>query len=138
MRELDDITSEIINVAINIHRDLGLSMLESVYELVMAKVLTERGLRVERQVPVSFEYEGLKFENAFRIDLLVEQRVIVELKSVEKNSPAHSKQVLSYLRLMDLKLGLVLNFGKSTLREGLERVVNDLPPSASSRLRVNQ
>ena len=78
------------------------------------------------------------FEEGFRIDLLVENKVIVEIKSVECLAPVHSKQVLTYLRLMNLQVGLLINFGETTLKEGLHRIVNNLPPSASPRLRVNQ
>jgi len=136
--ELDDITGTIVDAAMKIHMDLGPGLLESVYEAVLAKALQKRGLRVERQKPISFEYDGTRFEEGFRIDLLVEGCVIVELKSVEKLAPVHSKQLLTYLRLMKLPVGLLLNFGAATLKEGLHRVVNDLAPSAPPRLRVNQ
>jgi iron complex transport system substrate-binding protein len=96
-----------------------------------------RGMAVVRQKPVSFSYDGMLFEEGFRIDLLVEKKVIVELKSVEKLSPVHSKQLLTYLRLMNLPVGLLINFGAATLKEGLHRVVNNLTASASPRLRVN-
>lgn len=136
--ELDDITGAIVDAAMKIHMDLGPGLLESVYEAVLARALQKRGLRVERQKPISFEYDGTVFEEGFRIDLLVEGCVIVELKSVEKLAPVHSKQLLTYLRLMKLPVGLLLNFGAATLEEGLHRVVNDLAPSSSPRLRVNQ
>jgi GxxExxY protein len=138
MHELDEITGTIIDSAIQVHRSLGPGLLESVYELVLARVLTERGFKIERQKILSFEYEGLLFANAFRIDLLVEDRVIVEIKSVEELAPVHSKQLLTYLRLSDLQVGLLINFGSATLKEGLRRIVNHLPPSASPRLRVNR
>ena len=97
-----------------------------------------RGLGVERQRAVAFEYDGMLFEEGLRIDLLVEGRVAVELKSVETLAAVHKKQVLTYLRLLDLPVGLLINFGSVTLKEGLHRIVNNLPPSASPRLRVNQ
>jgi iron complex transport system substrate-binding protein len=106
--------------------------------VVLAQALQKRGLQVERQKAIQFEYDGIVFEEGFRADLLVEGRVIVELKSVEKLSPVHSKQLLTYLRLMNLPVGLLINFGAATLKEGLHRVVNNLPSSASPRLRVNQ
>jgi iron complex transport system substrate-binding protein len=137
MRNLDDITEGIIDAAIQIHRDLGPGLLESVYEAVLARALDKRGLHVERQVTVRFEYDGLIFDEGFRVDLLVEDEVIVELKSVERCAPVHSKQLLTYLRLMNKRVGLLINFGDNTLKEGLHRVVNDLEPSASPRLRVN-
>ena len=135
--ELDDITGAIIDAAIKIHMDLGPGLLESVYEVVLARALQKRGLRVERQVPIRFEYDGVVFEEGFRLDLLVEGKVIVELKSVEKTAPVHGKQLLTYLRLTRLQVGLLLNFGAATLKEGLHRIVNDLSPSASPALRVN-
>jgi GxxExxY protein len=136
--ELDDITGAIVDSAMKIHIDLGPGLLESVYEMVLAKALQRRGFQVERQKPIRFEYDGIWFEEGFRVDLLVEGRVIVELKSVEKLAPVHSKQLLTYLRLMNLPVGLLINFGEATLKQGLHRVVNKLDSSASPRLRVNQ
>ena len=138
MNELDEITGAIVDSAMKIHKDLGPGLLESVYEVVLAKALQKRGLSVERQKAIEFEYDGIKFEEGFRVDLLVDGRVIVELKSVEKLSAVHGKQLLTYLRLMNLPVGLHVNFGAAPLKEGLHRVVNDLPSSASPRLRVNQ
>jgi GxxExxY protein len=136
--ELDDITGAVVDASIRIHRDLGPGLLESVYEVVLAAVLARRGLRVERQRALTFAYDGMQFDNGFRVDLLVERCVIVELKSVEKLAAVHAKQLLTYLRLTNLQVGLILNFGAGTMKEGLKRVVNDLHPSASPRLRVNQ
>jgi GxxExxY protein len=136
-RELDDITGAIIDAALKIHRELGPGLLESVYESVLARALERRGLQVERQKTIRFEYDGMVFEEGLRLDLLVEGRVIVELKSVEKLAPVHSKQLLTYLRLLKQPVGLLINFGAATLKEGLQRIVNDLQPSASPRLRVN-
>jgi iron complex transport system substrate-binding protein len=138
MKELDDITGEIIDAAIKVHQGLGPGLLESVYESVLVKALDRRGLKVERQKPVSFEFDGIQFDEGFRVDLLVDDKIVVELKSVEKLAPVHSKQLLTYLRLMNLQVGLLLNFGAATLKEGLHRIVNDLPSSASPRLRVNR
>jgi GxxExxY protein len=137
-RSLDDITGEIVDAAVRLHKALGPGLLESVYEMVLTRDLQRRGLHVERQKPVSFQYDGLEFEDAFRIDLLVESKVVVEVKSVERPAPVHGKQVLTYLRLMNLPVGLLLNFGAPTLRQGLQRIVNGLDASASPRLRVNQ
>ena len=119
---------------------LGPGLLESVYELVLAKELERRGLKVETQKPVSFEFDGLRFDDAFRVDLLIEGRVVVELKSVETLAPVHSKQILTYLRLLNLPVGLLIKFGAATMKEGLHRVVNNYQPSSSAppRLRVNQ
>jgi iron complex transport system substrate-binding protein len=137
MKELDEITGIIIDAALKIHMDLGPGLLEPVYEAILAKKLEPRGLRVERQKSIRFEYDGIIFEEGFRTDLLVEGMVIVELKSVEKFATIHGKQVLTYLRLMNLQVGLLINFGSPTLKEGLHRIVNKYSPSASPRLRVN-
>ena len=137
MKELDDITGAVVDAAVKIHKELGPGLLESVYEAVLARALERRGLQVERQKVIRFEYDGMVFDEGFRTDLLVEGRVIVELKSVEKLAPVHSKQLLTYLRLVNLPVGLLINFGSATLKEGLHRIVNKLLSSASSRLRVN-
>jgi iron complex transport system substrate-binding protein len=138
MRDIDEITGEIVDAAYKIHVGLGPGLLESVYEAVLARELERRGLRVERQKPISFEYDGLQFDEGFRVDLLVEGRVVVELKSVEKMSVVHPKQVLTYLRLLHLPVGLLINFGAPTLKEGIQRIVNDYKPSTASPMRVNQ
>jgi iron complex transport system substrate-binding protein len=135
--ELDDITGAIVDASLGVHRNLGPGLLESVYEIVLSSVLERRGLLTERQRAVSFSYDGILFEQAFRVDLVVEQCVIIEVKSIDRLAPVHTKQLLTYLRLMDLRVGLILNFGAGTMREGLKRVVNDLPPSSSQNLRVN-
>jgi iron complex transport system substrate-binding protein len=138
MTELDKITGATVDAAMQIHIDLGPGLLESVYEAVLARALQKRGFNVERQKPISFAYDDFLFEEGFRADLLIERRVIVELKSVEKLAPVHAKQLLTYLRLMNLPVGLLINFGGATLKEGLHRIVNSLPCAASPRLRVNQ
>ena len=135
---MDDITGAIVDAALKIHMELGPGLLESVYEAVLARALERRGFRVDRQKVIRFEYDGMIFEEGFRLDLLVEGRVVVELKSVEKLAVVNSKQILTYLRLMDLPVGLLINFGAATLKEGLHRIVNNLPASASPYLRVNQ
>jgi GxxExxY protein len=117
---------------------LGPGLLESVYEIILAHELEKIGFFVERQKPISLEYDGLFFEEGFRVDILVEKRVVVELKSVEKLIPVHYKQVLTYLRLLDLQVGLLINFGTPLLKDGLHRIVNNYVPSPTSRLRVNQ
>jgi GxxExxY protein len=137
MHELDDITGAIVDSAIRIHKELGPGLLESVYEMAITRLLTRRGFQAERQKPIRFEYDGMVFEEGFRADLLVDESVIVELKSIETLAPVHSKQLLTYLRLMNLPVGILINFGGATLKEGLHRIVNHLSPSASPRLRVN-
>jgi len=137
-QELDDVTGAIVDAALQVHRGLGPGLLESVYEAVLARTLQARGLTVERQKVIAFEFDGLRFEEGLRVDLLIDSRVVVELKSVESLLPVHKKQVLTYLRLLELPVGLLINFGAPTLKDGLHRIVNALPPSASPRLRVNQ
>jgi iron complex transport system substrate-binding protein len=136
--EIDEITGIIINNAMNIHKKLGPGLLESVYEAVLSKKLEQEGLFVERQKPVDFVFDGISYQEGFRVDLLVEKKVVVELKSLEKTAPVHSKQLLTYLRLLNLEVGLLINFGGATLKEGLVRVVNSHSPSVSPRLRVNR
>jgi GxxExxY protein len=136
-KPLDEITGEIVDAAVRLHKGLGPGLLESVYEVVLARDLEQRGLRAARQELISFEYDGLEFRDCLRVDLLVESRVVVEIKSVERPHPIHTVQLLTYLRLMKLPVGLLINFGAPTLKEGLRRVVNRLQPSASPRLRVN-
>ena len=124
MRQLNDITGHVIEAAIQIHSDLGPGLLESVYEALLAKALLKRGFNVKRQHPVRFTYDGESFDEGFRIDLLVEERVVVELKSIESLARVHGKQVLTYLRLMDLRVGLLLNFGAASMKEGIRRIAN--------------
>jgi iron complex transport system substrate-binding protein len=137
-KSLDDVTGEIVDAALRLHTGLGPGLLESVYEAVLARDLERRGFGVERQKTIAFEYDGMQFGDGFRIDLIVDARVVVEIKSVEKLLPVHHKQVLTYLRLIKQPVGLLINFGAPTLKEGLHRIVNGLHPSASPRLRVNQ
>lgn len=138
MRTVDEISGLIVDCAYHIHTELGPGLLETVYEAILAKRLERSGLAVERQRPIAFEFDGIKFEEGFRVDLLVDSQVVVELKSIERLSRVHSKQLLTYLKLMDLHVGLLINFGGATLKEGLHRIVNDYKPSANSPLRVNQ
>jgi GxxExxY protein len=120
------IAKEIVNAAYQIHRKLGPGLLESVYESVLAFDLEKRGLNVQRQVPVPIIYEGISFNEGYRADLIVENKVIVELKSVETVAPVHKKQLLTYLRLADKRLGLLINFGSALIRDGITRIANGL------------
>ena len=115
-----------IEAAIQVHRELGPGLLESVYEIVLAHELTQRGLHVERQVPITIAYKGMVFEESFRADLLVAGKVIIELKSVEMVSRAHRKQIQTYWRLTGMKLGYLLNFGEALMKDGIVRAVNGL------------
>ena len=126
MRTENEIGTEVVDAAVTVHRRLGPGLLESVYEAVLCIELGRRGIRVCRQVPVRISYEGRLFEEGFRADLLVEEKVIVELKSVERTMPAHHKQLQTYLRLTGCKLGYLLNFGAPLMKDGITRCVNGL------------
>jgi len=113
-------------------------LLESVYEVVLAKMLSEQGLVVKRQVPMPIRLMGMTFEEGFRADLIVADRLLIEVKSVGNLLPVHFKQVLTYLRLLKLPLGLLINFGAPTFKDGCKRIVNRPQSFGASRLRVNQ
>lgn len=126
MRSENDIAKEIVDAAYAVHTRLGPGLLETVYEVALAHELTKRGLRVRRQARVPVVYDGIKFDEGFRADLVVDDKVVVELKSVESLAPVHKKQVLTYLRLMDKRLGLLVNFGSALIKDGISRIVNGL------------
>jgi GxxExxY protein len=130
-RDIDEVTGGIVDAAYKLHTRLGPGLLESVYEVVLARELERRGLKVVRQQPVSFEFDGLFFDEGLRVDLLVENSVVVELKSVEQLAPVHAKQLLTYLRLLHLPVELLINFGAASMKEGLRRIVNNYRPSRS-------
>jgi len=122
----NDLAREIVDAAFKVHTALGPGLLESVYEAVLAQELRKRGLPVERQAPIPVVYEEVRLEEGFRADLVVGGKVMVELKSVEKVAPVHKKQLLTYLRLANMKLGLLINFGEALIKDGITRVVNGL------------
>jgi hypothetical protein len=122
----NEIAKIVVDSAFQIHKRLGPGLLEAVYEIVLAHELKKRGLNVKRQVPVAIVYDDIKFDEGFRADMIVEEKVIVELKSVERVIPVHKKQLLTYLRLTDKRLGLLINFGSEMIRDGISRVVNGL------------
>jgi GxxExxY protein len=124
-KEINDLTGLVVDECIRIHRELGPGLIESVYELVLAGALARAGLKVDRQLPIDVNYDGLSFPAAFRIDLLVHDALILEIKSVERLSNVHAKQLLTYLRLTHRPVGLLLNFSGETMREGIRRVVNN-------------
>ena len=136
MAEIERIGAEVVDAAVKLHKRLGPGLLESVYKVLLAKELEHRGLSVERERRVSINVDGIVFERAFRVDLLVEGQLVVELKSVDVLLPAHWKQVLTYLKLLDLRLGFLINFGEARLKDGLKRIVNGYDGFAPSRLRV--
>lgn len=120
------IAREIVDAAYKVHSTLGPGLLESVYETVLAHELRRRGLRVQCQVPIAVSYDNLRFDVGFRADLLVDDLVVVELKSVEHQAPVHKKQTLTYVRLANLRLGLLINFGQPHIKEGITRLANGL------------
>jgi len=120
----NQIATIVLDAAFKIHTKLGPGLLESVYEVILAHELRKAGLAVERQVPIPIVYDGLKFDEGFRADLLVADKVIVELKSVEALRPVHAKQVLTQIRLAEKKLGLLINFGGVSLKDGIKRLIN--------------
>ena len=122
----NEIGTLIIDTAVDLHKKLGPGLLESVYEVILMKLLVKKGLKVQRQVSIPIEYEGEHFDEGFRADLFVEGKVIIELKSVEKVTPAHKKQLLTYLKLTNTHLGYILNFGMGLMKDGIERIVNGL------------
>ncbi len=132
MKNIDDISRDVIGAAMQVHRDLGPGLLESVYETVLAAKLARMGYGVDRQKPIDIRYDGMDFPAAFRVDLMIEERLILEIKSVEQISRAHVKQLLTYLRLTNQPVGLLLNFACETMKEGIRRVVNNHIEARSS------
>ena len=133
--DINRITGEILNCAFRIHTALGPGVLESVYEAVLARDLERRGFHVQKQKKVSFEFEGMMFKNALTADLVVDNTVVVEIKAREKLSRVHRRQLLTYLKLLDCPVGLLLNFGEDHLRDGIDRIANaplELTPSVPS------
>jgi iron complex transport system substrate-binding protein len=138
MKNIEEIAAEVVDAAFHLHNRLGPGLLESVYEVVLTRMIEQKGFSVERQKSIPIEFDGMKFDEGFRADILVEGKLVVELKSVETLSPVHGKQLLTYLRLLKLPLGLLINFGAATFKDGIKRVVNNHSNFASSRLRVHQ
>jgi GxxExxY protein len=126
--QINEISAIVIDEAIAIHRELGPGLFETVYEVVLAGRLEARGLKVERQVAVPLIFDGHVFETAFRIDILIEDRLVLEIKATEQLNKAHAKQLLTYLRILKQPVGLLLNFSQSTMKEGIRRMVNDYEP----------
>ena len=136
--DVETLSAIVVDCSYKLHVEAGPGLLETVYEVVLARMLEERGLGIKRQLPVPINLMGLKFDEGFRADIIVEGGLLIELKSVEHLAPVHSKQVLTYLRLLKLPLGLLINFGAATFKDGVKRIVNNHQNFASSRLRVNQ
>lgn len=129
----EELSAVVVDTAFHLHRELGPGLLESVYEAVLARLLRDRGLHVARQIPVPIEFAGLRLDEGFRADLVIEGRLVIELKSVESLAPVHPKQLLTYLRLMRRPLGLLINFGAATFKEGTHDALPTTIPT--SRLR---
>ena len=127
--KLNEITGMIISAAINVHRTLGPGLLESAYEACMVYELAQAGLKVEQQKPLPIVYREVKLECGYRLDLMIEDEVIIEIKSIEKLMPIHQAQLLSYLKLSECKVGLLINFNVKVLKDGIKRVVNNFPDS---------
>lgn len=123
--ELERLARIAVDCGYHVHRELGPGLLESVYEIVLLESLRQRGLLAERQVSIPINYNGQVFDNGFRADLMVENQLIIELKSTERHAPVHAKQVLTYLRLAGLPLGFLMNFGMGTFKDGVHRIGND-------------
>ena len=123
-RQLDDLAREAVDAAFYLHRRIGPGLLESAYEALLAERLRQRGYRVDRQRPIDIQIENLRIPDAFRADLIVQGMLLIELKSVQKLAPVHSKQVLTYLRLMELPLGILINFNTELFRDGVKRIIN--------------
>ena len=125
LERVDELTSIVINSGLALHQQVGPGLLESVYEQVLADRLMSIGLRVERQQPVSIVIDGKTYAEAFRYDLLIDGLLLIELKSIERLGPIHLKQTLTYIRLMNLPIGLLLNFGSETFKQGIRRITNN-------------
>ncbi|MGN6818483.1 MAG: GxxExxY protein [Sphingomonas sp.] len=123
--DLEELARIAVDCGFKLHEALGPGLLESVYEACLFQSLASRGLDVERQKIVPIRYEGLVLDEGFRVDLVVERQLLIELKSTESHAPVHAKQVITYLRLMDLPLGLLMNFGAATFKEGVRRIANN-------------
>ena len=136
MKDLEELAKTAVGCGFRIHKELGPGLLESVYEALLANSLTRAGLFVERQKPLPISFDGVQLNEGYRVDLLVEGQLIVEIKSVDRIVPVHGKQLLTYLRLAQQPLGLLMNFGGETFKEGVRRVANNYA-FAPSRLCVN-
>lgn len=138
LRPLEEMAAVVVDAAYRVHRNPGPGLLETVYQAIFAHELERRGLAVARQVRVPVEFDGHYFDEGFRADLIVGGRLLLELKSVEQLAPVHAKQLLTYLRLMKLPLGFLINFGAARFQDGIRRVVNGHVDVRSGHLRIHQ
>jgi len=134
----EQISAIVVDCAYKLHVEAGPGLLETVYEVVLARMLEQRGLKVRRQVPVPIQLMGLKFDEGFRADIIVNESFLIELKSIENLLPVHSKQVLTYLRLLNMPLGLLINYGSAIFKSGVKRISNQHSDTGASLLRINQ
>ena len=134
---VEELSAIVVDCGYKLHVEAGPGLLETVYEVVLAKMLADQGLMVKRQVPVPIRLMGMTFEGGFRADIIVEDKLLIELKSVENLIPVPSKQALAYLRLLKLPLGLLINFGAATFKDGCKRILNGPQSFENSRLRLN-
>ncbi|MGE8140509.1 GxxExxY protein [Novosphingobium sp. NPDC080210] len=125
LEEIEALARTVVDCGYHLHREIGPGLLESVYQAMMIASIRERGLQVASEVSVPIRYKGVVIDNAFKADLIIENKLLIELKSTERTSSVHAKQVLTYLRLLQMPLGLLMNFGQSTFKDGLQRIVND-------------
>ncbi|WP_374614716.1 GxxExxY protein [Sphingorhabdus sp.] len=136
--DVEELSAIAVDCGLQVHRDLGPGMLESAYETVLAHLLAKRGLNVERQKAVPIAYDGLIIDQGFRADIVIENKLLIELKAVERLSPVHARQVMTYLKFMNLPVGLLMNFSSVKFTEGLRRLVNNHRETSNSRLSVNR
>ena len=136
--DVEELSAIAVDCGLQVHRDLGPGMLESAYETVLAHLLAKRGLNVERQKTVPIAYDGLIIDQGFRADIVIENKLLIELKAVERLSPVHARQVMTYLKFMNLPVGLLMNFSSVKFTEGLRRLVNNHRETSNSRLSVNR
>jgi GxxExxY protein len=123
--EIESLASAAVDCGFHIHREIGPGLLESAYEMLLAESLIQRGFEVTRQVPISLNANGIFIENAFRADLIINGKLLIEVKSTEQHAAVHAKQLLTYLRLMQMPLGILMNFGTATFKEGVRRIANN-------------
>jgi GxxExxY protein len=128
----NEIATVVVDAAYRLHTELGPGIFEIVYEVCLAHELRKRGFSVERQMPIPITWDGIRFDEGFRADLIIDNCVIVEVKSIAALDPVHSKQVLTYLRLMDKRLGLLINFGEHLIKHGIKRIANGMPEEPPS------
>lgn len=137
-RDKEELARIVVDCGFRLHKELGPGLYENVYEVVLQKMLENEGLSVKRQSAVPIEVIGLSFDEGFRADLIVEDTSLIELKSISQLAPVHAKQVLTYLRLLNLPLGLLINFGAATSKESIQRIVNGTQDFTHSNLRINK